>query len=133
MMHHSRAAALLISSYFDRPQDVLIDLTIPAATGFTVAATYTVGANILARLENTFIEITAGGAVGTSFVGIFINRIGVTPYINRLTNNAANSQSAPMVEDILLQAGDTVNIAYVNTGAVGLGTVASFSVREIDL
>jgi len=132
-MHHSRAAALLIGAYFDRPIDVTIDLTVPAATGFTIAATYTVGANVLAHLENTFIEISAGGAMGTAFVGIFINRMGVTPYVNRLINNAANYQNAPMVEDLLLQTGDTINLAYINTGAVGLIINASFSVREIDL
>ena len=128
-MHHSRAAALLIWDYFDRPIDVFASAS--AITAGAIIVTYTIGANIQSRLEASFILIT-GGVVNGTAIAVQINRMGVNQTLNILYSNGGVPYIySTMSHDLLLQAGDTVILFYITPGVVFVQ--GGFSVREIDL
>jgi hypothetical protein len=131
-MYHSRAAALMTGDHRDRLQDFGVSQLVGFGTPFTVAVTYTVGANIIARLEHTFLRLDIGGAVGTVSVEVLVNRSGVARQVNRLDNQAV-VQNKPQEHDLLLEAGDTVAVALTNAGAVDSFIIGHAFVREIDL
>lgn len=125
----SRSAIPFNWGYADRLLDA--NAAASAITGGVIVWTYTVGANILARLEQSGIIVT-GGAANATRAWIQVNRAGTQITVNEvISNGGVPYLTQNLAHDILLQAGDTVSLFYITAAIVVIA--GSVLVREIDL
>lgn len=138
-MYHSRAAALLTGDYVDRTIEATHATVVPAATGITIAWTYTVGTNIIARLEHSQQLIQTTTAVGLIRGRITVDRSGVQIPVSDFFSDVAGAGIKPFgivlfAHEIILLAGDIVRADYNNAEAALAKTVQqSALIREINL
>lgn len=134
-MRHSRGIALLTGEYTDRLIDINFDISVPAATGDTLAFTYTVGANIMARIEQLEVRLADSAAINQTRGYFTLIRPGLRLMCDTwgLAVAAGQLRDYPYPCDILMLPGHVLTGRYSNADGVARGVGLFASLREIDL
>lgn len=127
-MRHSRALALLTDNYADRTQNLQFAAVVAAGFGPAPVLTYTVGANIQARLENLYLLVAPGGGGG----GVFILVTARGFAIDTMYQPAA-ATLVTRICDTIIPSGQQIQFTVQNGGGVGVFIQGVAHVREIDL
>lgn len=132
-MHHSLANSQSSWNFSDRLIDIGENATIAAGTVLAVVVTYTVPANVIALIEGQFISVDPTTTVGQAQAFFRINRSGTNRVALRTSSIVGQINNQESAAQILLEAGDIVDLLHANADAAGKLIQASCFIREIDL